>query len=394
MPPSWKTAHAGLPYHYFWRIGRPARAGRQGRVSRRTDYATNRRRVALARRFAHGVYPQGGLGVAQSYVVQFDQELFPNHVKLKRYDHRFTSANFQVSLADVEFHQDPKNPKLKKVIATLKFTHPVDSVDLEKRISMRLAGQKPDYSGSAAKVTDTPSPTTNSKARPTSTRRRLPFEKDTHMILAIDSGVRSERGGKPSDDKIERQIPIPGMHNYFRIQSANLALVRNQRFEPEQVLILQTTDGVEEGGLEKALQAYLLPRDLPAIQDRPAKRNIQYWNVKEIGPEVLALSAKVDLKPLPTDRQYATLHSFRYQSEPGRTLYIRIGKGLQSSGGYILAKDFDAALSVPAFPKELSIMYDGAILSLAGEKRCPWLPAMSKVSVLKLAACFPARSTI
>ena len=52
----------GLPYHYFWRIGRPARPGRQGRVSRRTDYATNRRRVALARRFAPGVYPQGGLG--------------------------------------------------------------------------------------------------------------------------------------------------------------------------------------------------------------------------------------------------------------------------------------------------------------------------------------------
>lgn len=314
--------------------------------------------------------PKEDWGVAQSYVVEFDRELFPNHVKLKRYDHRFTSASFQVSLGDVEFHQDPKNPKIKKVIATLKFTHPVDSVDLEKRISMRLAGQKTGLfgiGGESYRYT-----VSYNKFKGEAYLHSAPVaipEKDTHMILAIDSGVRSERGGKPSDDKFERRIPIPGMHNYFRIQSANLALVRNERYEPEQVLVIQTTDGVEEGGLEKTLQAYLLPRDLPAIQDRPAKRNIRYWNVREIGPEVLALATKVDLKPLPTDRQYATLHSFRYQSEPGRTLYLRIGKGLQSGGGYILARDFDAALTVPEFPKELNIMYDGAILSLAGEKK-------------------------
>lgn len=314
--------------------------------------------------------PKEDWGVGQDYEVSLDRSLFPDHVKLERYEHRFTSAAFEVSLPQVEFHQDPKNPKIKKIVATVQFSHPVDAADFEKRITLRLAGQKEGFLGIGAE-----------NYRFTVSYNKFKGEayihsdpvaippKDSNMQFRIDSGVRSERGGGPSGEKFEREIPIPGMHNYFRVRAANLTLVRNDRYEPEQVLVVETTDGVVESVLQKALQVYQLPRDLPAIQERPARKNVQHWDPSMIGPEVLALSAKVDLKPLPTDRDFPTLHSFRYDSEPGRSLYIRIAKGIESAGGYILANEFSSAPRVPPFPRELNIMYDGAILSLAGEKK-------------------------
>jgi alpha-2-macroglobulin len=314
--------------------------------------------------------PKEDWGVGQDYEVRLDPSLFPDHVKLQRYEHRFTSATFQVSPPQVEFYQDPKNPKIKKIVATVQFSHPVDSADLEKRITLRLAGQKEGLFGIGAE--NYRFSVSYNKFKGEAYIHSDPVAippKDSHMLFRIDSGVRSERGGSPSDDKFERDIPIPGMHNYFRIRAANLTLVRNDRYEPEQVLVVQTTDGVVETVLQKALQVYELPRDLPAIQGQPPRKNMQHWDAGMIGPEVLALATRVELKPLPTDRDFPTLHSFKYQSEPGRSLYIRIGKGIESAGGYILANDFDVAQRVPPFPRELNIMYDGAILSLVGEKK-------------------------
>jgi hypothetical protein len=314
--------------------------------------------------------PKEDWGVGQDYEVEFDKALFPDHVRLARYDHRFTTARFNASLQNVELYQDPKNPKLKKIVASLRFSHPVDSADFERRVTLRLAGQKAGFLGIGAE--EYRFTVSYNKFKGEAYIHSDPVaipEKDSYMKLVVDAGVRSERGGDASKEKLERQVPIPGMHNYFRIRSAKLTLVRNERFEPEQVLVVETTDGVTEEVLQKALEVYQLPRDLPALQSQPERKNYYWRNTEEIGPEILALSTKVPLNALPTDREFPILHSFKYQSEPGRYVYLRLGKGLQSAGGYILAKDFDAIQRVPEFPRELNIMYDGAILSLAGEKK-------------------------
>ena len=273
--------------------------------------------------------PKEDWSVGQDYVVKLDPVLFPEHIRLARYEYRFSSAPFTASIASLEFYQDPKNPKLKKIVATVRFSHPVDSADFEKRIALRMAGEKAGFLGFGS--SSYPFTVSYNKFKGEAYIHSDPVkipEKDSSMALVIDSGVRSERAGNATSDKFENSVAIPGMYNYFRIQSAQLSLVRNERFEPEQVLILNTTDGVQEKILQKAITAFVLPRDLPAMQGQPERKNYHWYRPEQIGPEILANAKALELKPLPTDKEYATLHSFKYQAEPGQFIYIKVDKGI------------------------------------------------------------------
>lgn len=336
--------------------------------------------------------PTQDWAVGQDYVVRLDKSLFPDHVRLSDYTYRFASAAFSTSISNIEFYQDPKNPKLKKVVATAVFSHAVDTADFEKRITLRMAGQKEGFLGLGAKTY--PFKVSYNKFKGEAYIHSDPIEipaKDSAMTLVIDSGVRSMFGGPAFKEKLESKVTIPGMFNFFRIQSAQLTLVRNERYEPEQVLVIQTTAGVEESRLQKNLSVYMLPKDRPALQGQPLQKDYHYYNTEEIGPEILKASTKVTLEPLPTDSEYATLHSFKYKAEVGRTLYIRLDKGIESFGGYILANVFDAIANVPDFPKELNIMYDGAILSHSGEKKVSMLARDIEAVRFQLARILPSQ---
>jgi alpha-2-macroglobulin len=314
--------------------------------------------------------PKQDWAVDQEYVVEFQRSLFPDHVRLSEYKYRFRSAPFTASVEQIEFYQDPRDPKLKKVVATLRFSHAVDSADLEKRIGLRMQGQKEGLLGFGRE--SYPYTITYDKFKGAAYIHSDPVTiplKDTQMQLSIDTGVRAAAGGAALKSKLERTVYIPGVYNFFRIQSASLTLVRNERYEPEQVLVVQTTAGVLESEIQKVLSVVELPEDRPATADRPAQRKYDWSDPKEIGPEVLALAKPVKLQPIPTQDEFSRLHSFKYKAEVGRRLYVKIGKGIASYGGYLLAQNFDTIQQVPEFPKELNIMYDGALLSMSGEKK-------------------------
>src|SRR6185503_5171140 len=62
------------------------------------------------------------------------------------------------------------------------------------------------------------------------------------------------------------------------------------------------------------------------------------------------------------------LHSLRYEADPGRYIYVKIDSGLRSFGGYQLGESVERIVRVPEFPRELSIMHQGSLLSMSGEK--------------------------
>lgn len=314
--------------------------------------------------------PTEDWAVGQDYNVKFDKSLFPSHVHLDDYRLRFHSEDFSARISRTEFYQDPKNPKIKKIVATINFSHPVDTSDFEKRVELRMPGDKGGLFGIVNKTYPFTVSYNKFKGEAYVHSESLPIPaKDQQMTVAIDSGVRAARGGSTFNKKLQQQVTIPGMYSYFRVQSADLSLARNERFEPEQVMVIQVTAGVLDTELQKNLSIYLLPKNRPVMQDQPERKNYRYHNVQEIGPEILNKATKVELTPLPTDKEYATLHSFKYKAEVGRQLYLKLNKGIESYGGYFLAEVFDKILTVPDFPKELNIMYDGAVLSLSGEKK-------------------------
>jgi alpha-2-macroglobulin len=133
--------------------------------------------------------------------------------------------------------------------------------------------------------------------------------------------------------------------------------------------VVETTAGATEAELTRSVSAWILPRDRPEVEGQKAQPDYRWSSPAEVGPEILSRSTRVDLVPIPAERDDAPVHSFKVQVPVGAHLYVRIAKGMRSFGGYVLAKEFAAVQRVQPFPREVKVAQAGALLSLAGEKK-------------------------
>ncbi len=304
--------------------------------------------------------------------VEMDKSLFPKHVHLETYKVDLDTPDFRVSISDVSFYQDPRKEKQKKVVAEVHFTHPVDPDSFEDRVKFtflvggrekgRVVEKKSvgfkvtydDYFGKAFLHTDILSiPNYNSRVE-----------------LVVEKGIRSKRKGPSAKNKLSDTTRVPGMLTHFRFNSAKPTLVRNEKYEPEQVLVISSTAAVKEKDLSEHLEVYVLPVNRPRLpSEKYSRKNYRWHYVNEVSQKVLSLSDRLTPSPIPTPQDYSEIISYKYKEEPGRYLYIRIKKGLTSFGGYRLPDDKAFIAKVPEYPKELKIMAEGSLLSLSGEKK-------------------------
>ncbi len=313
--------------------------------------------------------PAADWPVGQQFTVSLPRKgLVATSVRLERYRFDFATAPFAASVSSAEFYQDPVDPNLKRVVLKLSFSHPVDTASLARQVSLRLEGPSGGFlqglrSVSFAVTADKKGLTASILSDP------LPIPaKDALMRVSVDAGVRSSRGGPGTEEKIEQRIPIPGLFS-LAVGNVELTLVRNERYEPEQVLILSTSADVGEKDIRQNVGAWVLPVFNPATP--PAQRTRPYaWNRPEIiGPEILQASTPLALTPVPGEREYTSRQGFRYDADPGRYIYVRVSKGLRSFGGYVLGETWDRTAVIPPFPKEVKILGSGSLLSLSGDRK-------------------------
>lgn len=314
--------------------------------------------------------PKSDWDVGKEYKVFFDKkQMFRAGAKLLSYEAKFSSAPFNLKVTKKEFYQDPTNPNMKKVIVTVNFTHPVAEEDFVKRVRMDYRDQKtgiiPTTEKKYAAHIDFDKSGLN--AFLSSDPISLP-EKDGEMQVTVDSGVRSSRGGDSTPEPTEILVKVPSILSFLRIQQVEPTIVSNSQFEPEQMIVVDTTIGVNEKDLNNNIKAYLLPLKNPNAEESEQEEGPYEWSGPEdIDSEVLKKSQKLSLEPVPTDKEYSTLHSFKYNADVGRYALLQINKGLKGYGGYLLAEDFVTVIEVPPFQKDLKILHNGSILSLGGE---------------------------
>ena len=179
------------------------------------------------------------------------------------------------------------------------------------------------------------------------------------------------RVGEIISEPLQAQVDVPGL-NSLGIEQLALDLVRDERNEPNQVLIVSASSSVLESEMPAKVKAWLLPLEHPdaklqAQHDRYRRGQPFQWSESNLRPEVLTPETRLELKPIPGERDHYELHSFRYEAEPGRQLYVRVERGLESFGGYVLGDTVERILSVPEFPRELSILHQGSLLAMSGE---------------------------
>ena len=303
--------------------------------------------------------------IGQTFSVHIDEQAVAKHVRLAEADLDFTTERFTATFSQTEFYQDPLDPKIKQVVATLRFNYPVEPNSLESRIALTLIDPQArrEQPFRFAVIYDD----LKYEATIRSDVVAIPLE-DQNMRLTLSSGVVAALGGPKTENDETREVRIPGRYNLFRIQNAAVTLVRNEQYDPEQVLVIGCTSGVHETVLASGVSAYLLPIDKPAIQGKPQQKNYGWYEAAEIGPEVLKQSTEVVLTPIPAEHEISTLHTFKVEVPAERRLFIKIKKGIEAHGGYLLARDFETIVAVPAYPREVRIMHEGALLALGGEQ--------------------------
>jgi len=307
--------------------------------------------------------------VGEKYRVAFARQgLVAPSVTLEEHSFTFESAPFEVSVARAEFYQDPVDPTLKRVTLKLDFTHPVDTASLASHISLKMEGAA---TGLLASLRSLPFTVRADAKRLSATVLSDPLAipaKDAQMKVEVEAGVRSSRGGPGSEQSYGTAVAIPGLFS-LAVQQAEFTLVRNERYEPEQVIVLSTSADVSEKDLAQGVQAWLLPVHRPGTEVTPRTRPYQWTDPRIIDQRVLDAGTPLPLAAIPAEREYTSRLAFRYNATPGRYVYVRIAKGLRSFGGYLLGENWDHAEVIPPFPKEVKILGTGSLLSLSGDRK-------------------------
>ena len=308
--------------------------------------------------------PKDDWPAGQTYDLSFDPKLaFAEHVKVATDHARFTSPVFAASVVQGEFYQDPQDAAAKKAVIHFAFTHPLDTASFEKRIALKLEGAG---KGSGARKFAVTYDDRKLNAFVHSEPLAIPKD-DAKLAYALEAGVHAARGGNATPKALEGTVAIPGLYS-LAVNGISATLVDNAKFEPEQVLVLESSQTVNERDVSKAVKAWVLPLYNPKTPEE--QRTEPYnWSSGDVGEDLLKQSQALTLEAVPTEHEFDALHSFKFRADPGRYLFVKVDKGIKSFGGYVLGKAAAETLQVPEYPKMLRFMADGALLSLAGDKR-------------------------
>ncbi len=303
--------------------------------------------------------------VGQDYEVLLDRaEAIAPGVELGEDTFAFSTAPFAVTLRSSEFYQDPVDPNLKKAVFEFGFSHPLDAAQFERRIALQLRD-------GAGGMRAAPGHTVNYdehrlKAWVHSQPLQLP-ENGGVVKASLARGVRSTLGGAGTAEGLEGEVKLPSLYS-VAVTSFDATLVDNERYEPEQVLVFAFNNAMRDRDVAGAVKLWLLPAKNPKLA-ASEQTALYSWSESDIDESILGKAQPLSLAALPSEREYIETHSFRYQAPPGRSVYVRVGKGLKAFGGFILGKPYAAVARVPDYPQLLRFVGEGALLSLRGERR-------------------------
>ena len=315
--------------------------------------------------------PKDDWPVGQDFKIHIAKTgLLTKTTRLEDYTLQFSSQPFVAKIASAEFYQDPRDPTLKKVVTTLEFTHPVDTASFEKAITLSLAsdaaylGLKPD-SRNFTVVYDKFHMTAGIHSVPLA----LPRD-DTKMTVTIAKGIHAQRGGNDTSEPLNTSVVIPGRGS-LRFSDLQMTLVDNERYEPEQILLVKSSSPVTEKAITGKVSAWVLPVHSPK-QDKD-DQNPWEWTAQEVGSDTTQKSTALKLDYKPSESPGDTAHGFHFDAPVGRYVYVQVKEGVEGTGGYVSANPFVGVFQVQPYPKALTFLGQGALLSLAGDKKIGFL---------------------
>ena len=304
----------------------------------------------------------------QTYVVSVDSEILSDEYLYESLDQSFTTPELDVNSKNVSFYQDPVDKNKRQVVATYEFSHPIDRQSFERFFEFGLQNSTTDKEDSQQEVKFLP---LKYEAKfdkhqrivdVTSVNIQVP-DQSTYAHLNLDKGVRAHQGEAKTDAVIRNKVLIPDRYSYLKVNAAKTHIVKNEKEEPVQVVTLEFTDEIALNEIQKNVALYLLPK-------HPKKRQ---WKESVVNQKVINQSIKVTYKITPNPRTKSKIYNLTIDEPQGRELLILIEKNLPSANDYLLAAQFKDVKSIPYYPIEASILGDGSVYSVEGQRTMGFL---------------------
>ncbi|MDR1195097.1 MAG: hypothetical protein LBL00_01300, partial [Endomicrobium sp.] len=317
----------------------------------------------------------------ETYKINFPKEIFNNELALDSYSYEVKTPRFTARLKSFKIYQDPQKPRIHQIQAVFEFSHAVDAELFEKDVNLTIDKKRI----STAITYDAIKRTAYVVSDPIEI-----IAKD--QTAAIELGrIKSANGGQPAETKIKDVINIPSEEKFFRITDAKTIIMRNDKEEPEQFLEIDFTTGVDFSEMEGKVELYLLPlrhpdanksssgygRDDDSYYDedgnyiesrRPPSYN---WKFSEVTPEILERSEKLDLQLMENPERVSAVYLYKYFAPDlaRRHVYVKVKEGIKSEIDFTIKKPYAHIMTSAAFPKEVKLLQNGAVLPLEGSKR-------------------------
>jgi uncharacterized protein YfaS (alpha-2-macroglobulin family) len=297
--------------------------------------------------------PEGDWPVDSRFTLALAQKgLLAPGVLLKRTQATFHTAPFTATIKAGELYQDPVDSTLKKLVATVDFSHPVNASSLRRAISLKL-GEGLAFRDPTREPWTLTVDSTGLHAHIHTAPLNVPLE-STPITLMLDRGVATVKGGNSSEQPIQRAVEVPGR---YRLTFTNLETryITNPQGEAQQVLMFDSAFPVRDEVIGRHVHAWLLP-------ERPGQEDTEPFSEAD-------LTAPLALTHIPSAEPLNSHHSFTFHVPVNRRIVVRIDAQIEAVGGYLSKKDETRILHTGEYPKVVRLLGDGALLSLRGEQQ-------------------------
>ncbi|MDD4557063.1 MAG: alpha-2-macroglobulin [Alphaproteobacteria bacterium] len=287
------------------------------------------------------------------YKVKLSNEIFSDSVDVEKSAREFSisSPTFSGRTVSSEFYEDPRDIKVKQVVASFKFNYPIATDNLDKVIKIKTYGGDNYEFTYKLKEKDT-------VLHVLSAPVKIKQEEDFAEIQI--SGIKNAYNQEKLKSDLKTKVKIPSSKTFFKLNSFNSQIIRNElkNNEPEQVMFVNFSTAVEAKELAEYVEFYTYDTGCYNISSKLSK--VTY-------PTEIKNVKKLEVEALSTDS--SKTHMFKYDIVKRNACVItRIKKGLSSVDGFLFSDDEIKYTSSSNYPMSANIAFQGSILSLKGDK--------------------------
>jgi uncharacterized protein YfaS (alpha-2-macroglobulin family) len=322
------------------------------------------------------------------YHISLERKVVASHVLLSRYSFQVRTPAFAANLKKFEFYQDPVDATMKKVVATIEFTHSVAAGEIEKNLAMAMLGDSQVFPKAGPRFT-VELGLHNRIAYIHTPRLDLPEQED-FMKMALGKGLQTTQGGANLANELSKTVPIPTKYAFFKIDDSDSTVVRNKDGDPEQFVVINTSADVIPADLAAGVEIYRLPHPEKKAKDAsddsgntqdaeqqddadseatPEQAKPEWDSASDVDADVLAKAAKVPFTVMPAASETVKVLTLKISVPTPGCLYVRVRKGTKAVGDFELSDDYNNVIAVPIPRPEIAIEGKGGLLALSGEKK-------------------------